>query len=168
VIDDGSAVRKGELVLEFDDTDVQKRLQAQRLVVEQAREAARVQTRREVLDEELARLREIERELENCRLFAPRDGIAVHYLPPYRKVVPPRVAAGEPIRAGQKLIQVGDMIHLQVALLVPGNLVDRVAEQQRALVRVEQFPGRVLTGWVQYVPTVANHVTSSPDCAPCL
>ncbi|HZT79505.1 MAG TPA: efflux RND transporter periplasmic adaptor subunit, partial [Gemmataceae bacterium] len=65
------------------------------------------------------------------------------------------VAQGEPVREGQKLMQLPDLTHLQVSIGIHEALVTRVRPGQPAEVRMDAYPGRVLHGHVQTVATVA-------------
>jgi multidrug resistance efflux pump len=231
VIDSGTLVKKGDKLVELDDTVLQEQLKTQKLAQEQA-DAGKVQAtehlglvrkendvelrlgelavkladlelkrytgtdrdRRQVLElkvdqarlllergraqgkarevqadldlcgktalaeQETARVRGTEEELKLCTLVAPRDGLALHYVPEQARfgVGRPVVAAGEPVREGQKLVRVCDLTRMVVNTRVHEALVSRVRPGQRALVRVDAFPDLLLPGQVKEVATVAS------------
>src|SRR5262249_8689592 len=63
---------------------------------------------------------------------------------------------GEPVREGQKLMQIPDLRSMQVNTKVHEALVSRVHSAQPALVRVDSFPDRILSGQVAIVATVSS------------
>jgi hypothetical protein len=137
------------------------RLTGERLKIQgKAREAqveADLQARSAALELETARLREIEEQLKQCVLTAPRDGFAVYYVPARRPGAgQPILAQGEPVYEGQKLIQIADLKRMAVQVRVHEALVARVRNGQAATVRVDAFPNRVLKGQVKSVATVAS------------
>ncbi len=116
-----------------------------------------------VHEEELAQLREIEKEIAKCRIHAPQDGLVVHCVPEQARLgggaQQAIIAQGEPVREGQKLMQIPDLRHMRVATRVHEALVARVRPGLPALVRVDAFPDRLLHGRVESVAAVA----SQPD-----
>ncbi len=65
------------------------------------------------------------------------------------------VAQGEPVREGQKLMQIPDLRHMLVNTKVHEALITKVHPGQPALIRVDSTSGQVLHGHVESVATVA-------------
>src|SRR5262249_46622413 len=126
-----------------------------------------VHTQAAQLAREKARKNEVEADLRKCVLRAPQDGVVTYYVPEgVRGGVSQQsiVAQGERVREGQKLLQIPDLSHMQVKVRVHEALVahlrgedpDGKGSWQRALIRVDAFPNRILTGHVKTVDTVAS------------
>lgn len=116
-----------------------------------------------VHEEELAQLHEIEKEIAKCKIHAQQDGLVVHCVPDQARLgggsQQAIIAQGEPVREGQKLMQIPDLRHMRVNTKVHEALVARVQPGQPALVRVDAFPDRILHGQVEAVATLS----SQPD-----
>jgi HlyD family secretion protein len=65
------------------------------------------------------------------------------------------VAQGEPVREGQKLMQIPELKHMLVNTKVHEALVAKVHHGQKAIVRVDSFPDRSMRAEVDSVATVA-------------
>jgi multidrug efflux pump subunit AcrA (membrane-fusion protein) len=131
-------------------------------------DAARL-AKKSVYEQELSRKREIEAEIAKCDVFAPQDGLVVYYIPEQlsrggggqQQSV---VAQGEPVREGQKMIQIPDLTRMMVNVKVPEAFVahlhsdnpDDTSERQHAQVRVDSFSSQVLKAYVKTVDTVAS------------
>src|SRR5205823_1496383 len=101
-----------------------KRVKDQASVKEAAAQAvAHVQASRVALEK--ARKSEVEAELLKCVLRAPQDGMVVYYVPEQVRGGAPQsiVAQGEPVREGQKLLQIPDLSRMQVKVRVHEALV---------------------------------------------
>jgi RND family efflux transporter MFP subunit len=159
---------KEELQLKIE----QARLGLQRMKAQagkkEAEAKAEVLAKAAVVNLEKARKNEVEAELPKCVFTAPQDGIVLYYLPEQvrggggsQQAI---VAQGEPVREGQKLLQIPDLSQFQVRLRVPEAFVSHLRNEdpldppswQRALIQVDAFPGRVLKGHVKTVDTVAS------------
>jgi RND family efflux transporter MFP subunit len=66
------------------------------------------------------------------------------------------VAQGEPVREGQKVLTVSSLKRMAVRTRVHEGEINKVRSGQKVEVRVDAFPGRILTGKVDFVATVAN------------
>ncbi len=129
---------------------------------------AEVQAKAAVVEQEKARKKDVEADLARCVLTAPQDGIVVYYIPEGVRggTGSPRaiVAQGEPVREGQKLLQIPDLSQMQVVTRVHEALVSHLhaadplapARWQRAEIRVDAFPTRVLKGHVKTVDPIAS------------
>lgn len=135
------------------------------VLVERAREQARaneaeaeasLRAKKAAHDAAAERLRELEEELAGCVIVAPRDGLVVYHVAEQSRFGGgPLVAAGEPVREGQKLLRVCGLEKMGVLTRVHEAAVARVRPGQRALVRVDAFPGKALAAEVKHVSPVA-------------
>ena len=99
------------------------------------------------------RLAHLERQLANCKIYAPSDGQVVYFMPRW---------AGEDllIREGRKvidkevLLQLPDPTQMQVKGLVNEANVRFVREGQRATIRLEAFLNQTFEGVVTEVKTM--------------
>jgi multidrug efflux pump subunit AcrA (membrane-fusion protein) len=158
---------------------------------------------------EKAKYEEVEQEIHHCRVYAPQDGLAVHFLPDQARYgsgsKQSAVAQGEPVSEGQCLMRIPDLRHMLVYTRVQEARVSRVKGErwqptgfsdclragllltfdpatqllasyafdamrdrfrdrdrvlvypgQKAWVRVEAFPDRVLHGHVRSVASIAG------------
>jgi multidrug resistance efflux pump len=114
-----------------------------------------------------ARWHEIEADIGNCVLRASHDGVAIYYVPEQARFgtsTPAIVAQGEPVREGQKLLQIPDLSHMQLVVRVHEALVAHLRNEdpknkgnwQKAQIRVDAYPSRIFTGHVRTVDTVAS------------
>lgn len=110
--------------------------------------------------QELTRLKDVEEEIKKCKIVAPQDGMVVYFVPEQARSgggsQQSIIAQGEPVREGQRLMQIPDLRSMQVNTKVHEALVSRVSTGQPALIRVESFPDRVLHGHVEAVATVSS------------
>jgi multidrug efflux pump subunit AcrA (membrane-fusion protein) len=121
-----------------------------------------------VYEQELSRKGEIEAEIKKCDVRAPQDGLVVYYVPEQAMkgggAQNSVVAQGEPVREGQKMIQIPDLSQMLVNVRVPEAFVshlhsedpDDKSTRQHAQIRVDAFPNRILKGHVKTVDTVAS------------
>ncbi len=95
----------------------------------------------------------LERQIRKCVLVAPSDGVVVYANDPGRlgnnRV---QIEEGVTVRERQKIFSVVDLNDpMRVNSKVREAMVARVGRGQRARIKVDAFPGRVLTGVVQLV-----------------
>jgi RNA polymerase sigma factor (sigma-70 family) len=172
VVEDGANVKKGDVVVELDDSALKDALKDQQVKLDFAREAVvkakgdaeAVKVRQAMVDRLKTQLLEIQQQIKACRMVAPQDGRVVYWVPEQRRDGNPSpiVAQGEPVREGQKLLQVVDLAHMQVRVLLPKPDIDQLRQPgpknkeaaQPALIRVDAFPNRVLKGHVATVDNV--------------
>jgi multidrug efflux pump subunit AcrA (membrane-fusion protein) len=121
-----------------------------------------------VYEQEVARKKEIEGEIAKCQVIAPQDGIVVYYIPEQVKGggagQQSVVAQGEPVREGQKMIQIPDLSQMLVNVKVPEAFVSHLRSadpddphsNQHAQIRVDAFSSRTLKGHVKMVATVPS------------
>ena len=121
-----------------------------------------------VYQQELARQQDIEGEIIKCTVRAPQDGLVVYYVPEQVRggggAQQSIVAQGEPVREGQKMMQIPDLTKMVVNVRVPEAFISHLhsskpndrSSWQHARVRVDAFPNRILNGHVKFVDTVAS------------
>jgi multidrug resistance efflux pump len=125
------------------------------------------QSARSVYEQQVTRKRDIEAEISKCTLTAPQDGMVVYYVPEQVRggggSQQSIVAQGEPVREGQKMLQIPDLSQMLVNVRVHEALVahlhnedDDKSTGQEAQIRVDAYPNRILKGHVKRVDTVAS------------
>jgi RNA polymerase sigma factor (sigma-70 family) len=110
-----------------------------------------------------SQLDDIKDQIKKCTIKAPKDGVIFYYIPEAtRAKVSPILAPGEPVREGQKLLQMPDLDNMLASIRVPEALVasvrgeDKVRGQlQAAQIKVDAHPKTVLKGHVKFVDTLA-------------
>lgn len=151
------------------ETDLQNKIAEARRALERAKRVARaseIQTRgvreslKSVFEQERARYTDIESEIKKCKVRAPQEGMVVYYVPPQVRfgsgTQQSIIAQGEPVREGQKLLQIPDLRYMQIDTRVHEAMVSHVHPEQPALIRVDAFPDRRLKGRVVFVATVSS------------
>ncbi len=134
-----------------------------------AQDTAAHLAKKSIYEQQLAKKREIEQEIAKCVIHAPQDGLVVYYVP--EQVMrgggsqQSIIAQGEPVREGQKLMQIPDLSQMLVNVRVPEAFVsylhseydpDDKSTWQTAQIRIDAKPDRVLKGHVKAVDTVAS------------
>ncbi|HZT80406.1 MAG TPA: efflux RND transporter periplasmic adaptor subunit [Gemmataceae bacterium] len=118
------------------------------------------ESKKSVYLQESARYRELAEEVRKCKIRAPQDGMVVYYMPEQSRwgagSQQSIVAQGEPVREGQKLMQIPDLKNMLVNTKVHEAMVSRVKVGQPALIRVSSFPDKVFKGSVDSVAAVAS------------
>jgi multidrug efflux pump subunit AcrA (membrane-fusion protein) len=131
-------------------------------------DAAR-QSKRSVYDQQVAMMEAYVAEIQKCEVKAPQDGLVVYYVPEQVRggggTQQSIVAQGEPVREGQKMMQIPDLSQMLVNTKVPEAFVaylhnefdpDDKSTWQFCQVRVDAFSNRVLNGHIKTVDTVAS------------
>jgi hypothetical protein len=131
-------------------------------------EAAR-KSKRSIYDQELTKKNEILVEITKCIVLAPQDGLVVYYVPEQVRggggTQQSIVAQGEPVREGQKMMQIPDLSKMVVNVRVPEALVSNLHNEedasdsstwQTAQIRVDAFSSHVLKGHIKTIDTVAS------------
>jgi HlyD family secretion protein len=127
--------------------------------------------KKSILDQEMAKQKDLEDEIKKCKVYAPQDGLVVYYIPEQTRFgsgsQQSTVAQGEPVREGQKLMRIPDLKHMMVNTRVHEALVSNVKGEMRddngkmsfrgqdARVRIDAYPDRDLKAHVKSVATVA-------------
>lgn len=128
-----------------------------------------LETKENVLKQETEKLRDLEEQIINCSLYAPRDGMVVYYMSEQQRSgfgsQQSTVAQGEPVREGQTLIRIPSLDHMLVNTRVHEAMVDKVKPGMKVEIRIGAFQDRVLKASVKSVATVAMQPDwrASPD-----
>jgi HlyD family secretion protein len=151
------------------ETDLKARISEAQLNMQKAQLQAKaklqfaqadLQAKTEIYDLENDRLTEVERQIAACTVKAPRAGLVVYHVPEQVRGGAVIVAQGEPVRESQLLLRVCELNQpMKVAIRVPEAQVAQVAVKQKAAVRIDAFPNKVLAAQVEWIDTVA----SAPD-----
>src|SRR5207253_438900 len=103
---------------------------------------------------------EIEDEIKKCKIYSPQEGMVVYFIPEQARFgggsQQSIVAQGEPVREGQKLMQIPDLRHMLVNTKVHEAMVSRVHSGQPATIRIDAFPDRVFPAHVDSVATISS------------
>ena len=135
---------------------------------EKTTKALKVETERKRTEElgkkeawvlEQNKVEKLRKQIEACRIFAPRDGVVIYANDPGRRgnYGRPQVEEGAKVRERQKIASVLDLAGpMQVNLKVPESKVDFVAPRLRATVTVDAFP-------LSTLPATVASVAPLPD-----
>ena len=95
----------------------------------------------------------LEKQIKNCKLFAPGDGLVVYANDPNRGggSTQPQIEEGASVRERQKIFSLPDISHMRVNTKVHESMIDRLTPGLRARIRVDSFADEILTGAVQDV-----------------
>jgi HlyD family secretion protein len=134
-----------------------------------AQKIAAKKTAESIYQSELARQLDLEQQIVKCTIHSPQDGLVVYFVPEQVRggggSQQSVVAQGEPVREGQKMIQIPDLSKMLVTVKVPEAFVsnlknpdpnDKSAPRQAATIKVDSFSKDVLHGYVKSVDTVAS------------
>jgi HlyD family secretion protein len=125
-------------------------------------------SKKSVFDQQLAKKKEYEGEIKKCVILAPQDGLVVYYVPEQVKggggTQQSIVAQGEPVREQQKMMQIPDLTKMLVNVRVPEAMVSYLHNEptkdpstwQKAQIKVDAFPNRILSGHIKTIDTVAS------------
>ncbi len=117
-------------------------------------------TKRSLFDQERTKYHEIEEEIAKCKIYAPQDGMVIYYIPEQARfgggTQQSIVAQGEPVREGQKLMQIPDLRHMMVNTKVHEAMVARIKAGQKAVVRLDAFPGKIFPAHIESVATISS------------
>jgi multidrug resistance efflux pump len=119
-------------------------------------------SKKSVLDQRVAQQIDMIDEIAKCKMYAHTDGLAIYYIPESTRGgfgKQALVAVGENVSEGQKLIQIPDLTRMLVNTRVHEAMYSHVQAGQKAQIRVEAHPGRVLKGHV----TRVNNTPSAQD-----
>ncbi len=118
------------------------------------------ETKRSLHQQEVAKCQEIQDEIAKCKIYSPQDGMVVYFVPEQARfgggAQQSIVAQGEPVREGQKLMQIPDLKHMLVNTKVHEAMVSRVRSGQPAMVRVDAYPDRTFPAHVDSVATISS------------
>jgi RND family efflux transporter MFP subunit len=102
---------------------------------------------------EKTKLEKLERQIEECKLLAPNDGLIVYAndANQFRGNNQPQIEEGATVRERQKIFSLPDINNMQVNTKVHESMIDRVQAGQSTNIRVDAFANQPLTGRVKSV-----------------
>ncbi len=106
-------------------------------------------SRTEQLAKEEERLKRFERQLVNCKVYAPQDGM-VAYAPPASSR-DAEITEGTPVRLRQHIFSIPNLRKMQVETSVHESALDRIQPGLKVDVTVDAFADRAYTGTVKSV-----------------
>lgn len=102
----------------------------------------------------------LRRQVENCRILAPADGIVVYAKEERSRRggggQTPVIEEGASVRERQRIFSLPDITQMRVNLMIDETQVAEVAPGQRARIKVDTLPGKVLDGIVQKVRPLSD------------
>jgi HlyD family secretion protein len=92
----------------------------------------------------------LEKQIVNCKLFAPGDGIVVYANDPSRNFgsTQPQIEEGATVRERQKIFSLPDISRMQVNTKVHESQIDKITVNMKARIRVDAFSDAELDGTV--------------------
>jgi RND family efflux transporter MFP subunit len=124
-----------------------------------AKAKADLEATRVVANLEKEQLDRFKKQLEFAVVKAPADGILV-YSQRWSWDPQSRVQVGGMVMFQQPLFQLPELDHMQVKVRVHESKVKRLSKGQKAEIRVEAYPNKVLHGTVQSVATLSDSANS--------
>jgi HlyD family secretion protein len=115
----------------IDEADRQVELAQKKLDKTLERDDVNVRTAYAVYQKEMGRLRDLEKEIDNCFIRAPRDGMVVYYVEERARFGASSagvIAQGEQVKEGQKLLSIPDLRRMVVNARVHEAMVSRVKD----------------------------------------
>jgi multidrug resistance efflux pump len=114
---------------------------------------------------EKQRLQRLEKMIENCSLYAPRDGIVVYanQSSPWGRVEV-QIQEGATVRQSQPIFYVPNPKHMQVKARINESKVALIHTGQTALIRIDAFPDHPLHGTIAQITAIPAPANGSmPD-----
>src|SRR5271157_2165477 len=92
----------------------------------------------------------LEKQIVNCKLFAPGDGIVVYANDPQRSFGSnaPQIEEGATVRERQKIFSLPDISRMQINTKVHESQIDKITPDMKARIRVDAFSDTELEGTV--------------------
>lgn len=106
-------------------------------------------TRTEQLSKEEERLARLERQIANCKIYAPQDGM-VAYAPPASSR-DEEIGEGTAVRLRQHIFSIPNLSRMQVETSIHESALDRIQPGLKVAVSVDAFADRSYTGTVKSV-----------------
>jgi multidrug efflux pump subunit AcrA (membrane-fusion protein) len=92
------------------------------------------QTQWDILQQEDAKLDEIEDQIQECKIHAPQDGMVVYYIPESSRWSQSErglIQQGASVQEGQKMMRIPDLANMQVSTRVHEAMVSRIRGDDR-------------------------------------
>lgn len=123
----------------------------QRIGARKSAAAAALRAAQSAVAVETRGLARIQREIENCKIRATRDGNAFYANQRSRRSEPVVIEEGTTIRERQPIIQIVDTEKLQFRLRVHESHINRVQERLPVTLRIDALPDKTLLGTVRSI-----------------
>ncbi|APW61336.1 efflux RND transporter periplasmic adaptor subunit [Paludisphaera borealis] len=120
---------------------------AKQLSSEIAKAGADESSKKTALESAKGIVASLERQVADCEIHAPSDGILV--LADYQNR--PSIKEGVVVTYGQKLFSIPDLTSIRVAARIHESIVDQLKPGQTARIRVDAFPNESFSGLVEAV-----------------
>ncbi|RME94750.1 MAG: HlyD family efflux transporter periplasmic adaptor subunit, partial [Verrucomicrobia bacterium] len=117
---------------------------------------ADVLTQSNTLELSRAKLERDRRNLANCKIYAPQDGLVVYPVTENRFSSQSMIEEGATVRNRQELIKLPDTSKMKVRIKIHETYVNLVREGQPAVVTLDPLPDRRFKGVVSYVALVPD------------
>jgi len=107
---------------------------------------------------EKAKEAKLEKQIKNCKLYAPNDGLVVYANDPNRfgGSNAPQVEEGATVRERQKIFSLPDITQMRVNTKVHESMINMIVPELRARIRVDAFAETPMTGTVRSVSPMAD------------
>jgi len=180
VVDNGSQVKKGDLIFEIDDSRLREKAAAAKITLDAARaevvaagsllklktevdevKAAEtgLQVKRAILAQQEALYKELIEQIGKCKIKAPATGVVVYHVPErwggslsMSSILDP----GEPVQFGQKLLSIPDLSRMRVNVRIHEAFINSLKVGLKAKVWVEGLRNRELNAHVTYIDSIAR------------
>ena len=124
---------------------------------------------KERVSRQQSRLRELEKQLEYCTIYAPHSGMVVYAKNErWGRYSTTPIALGATVRERQELLQLPDLSRMQIRTQIHEAVLDQVRPGLPVTVRVDAFPNRTYSGVVKEVAVVpsdnGNTSAKTYDC----
>jgi multidrug efflux pump subunit AcrA (membrane-fusion protein) len=114
-------------------------------------------------ERELTRRTYLHEQIAHCKIVAPRDGLAIYYVPERSWRRPGLPAAGQQVKEGQRLLSLFDPAQMLIRAQLHESQIGRVCLGQAAHVRIDAFPERTYFGRVSRLAPTTTRVNRISD-----
>ena len=112
-----------------------------------------------------ARIAQYERNLANCTIRAPNDGMVVYSQDERGNT---SIAVGQEVRARQELLTLPDLSRMQVRIQIHEAVLDQVTTGLPVLIRVDAFPNTSYEGIIERVAVVPSRSSGNVKTYECI
>ncbi|QEG20642.1 efflux RND transporter periplasmic adaptor subunit [Mariniblastus fucicola] len=120
---------------------------------------------RERVQRQEARLAAYQRQLDNCTIRAPHDGMVVYSQDSRGNS---SIAVGQAVRSRQELLTLPDLTRMQVRLQIHEAVLDQVKPGLPALLKIDAFQNTPYEGIVEHVAVVPSASSKSVKTYECI
>lgn len=108
-----------------------------------------------------ARISLLKRQIENCKIFAPHDGMVVYAKEGRNRYGSTKIAEGASVRNRQEILTLPDLAQMQVRTQIHEAVLDQIRQGLPVTVRVDAFPDKVFNAEVAEVAVVPSDNSST-------